>query len=406
LPVDGPPDDADAAELTERLHDLLRDSVRRRLVADVPVGILLSGGIDSSIVTAAAAEVSTAPVKTFTIAFPGHGSHDESPYARLVAEHFGTDHTELTAEATTVDLLPELAAQFDEPMADSSMLPTFMVSRLIRRHATVALGGDGGDELFGGYPFHQLIQKLRWMRSVPRILRRAVRPVADRWFSLGKHGRNAALAALADLPGAVAQTNKFFDPRYRDMVLAGPLRDRPTANRLAPEARRLANQRPFETPLRRMTAMDFRTYLVDDILVKVDRASMLTSLEVRAPLLDPRIIEFAFSAVPDDLRATPHAKKILPRRLAERLLPPQLDLHRKQGFELPLQDWFRGRWGDFARDVLAEASPDILNRTFVERLVTQQQGGRRHTQRLFALTMLELWRRHYDIQPPVSGGMR
>ncbi|MBS3820272.1 MAG: asparagine synthase (glutamine-hydrolyzing), partial [Phycisphaerae bacterium] len=185
LPVDGPPERADAVELTERLHELLRDSVRRRLVADVSVGILLSGGIDSSIVTAAAAEVSTAPVKTFTIAFPGHGRHDESPYARLVAEHFATDHTELTAEATTVDCLPELAGQFDEPMADSSMLPTFMVSRLIRRHATVALGGDGGDELFGGYPFHQLIQRLGWMRCVPRAVRRAVRPVADRWFSLG-----------------------------------------------------------------------------------------------------------------------------------------------------------------------------------------------------------------------------
>ncbi|MGA7992929.1 MAG: asparagine synthase (glutamine-hydrolyzing), partial [Thermoanaerobaculia bacterium] len=151
-PSSGPPPDPE--ELDAELETLLEDSVRRQLVADVPVGILLSGGIDSSLVTAMAARSSSRPVKTFTIAFPGHHVHDESAFARVVARHFGTDHTELAAEEATVELLPELARQYDEPMADSSMVPTFLVCRLVRRHATVALGGDGGDELFGGYDLH------------------------------------------------------------------------------------------------------------------------------------------------------------------------------------------------------------------------------------------------------------
>jgi asparagine synthase (glutamine-hydrolysing) len=402
LPVGPPPaeDTANVDALIEELHELLCDSVRRQLVADVPVGVLLSGGVDSSLVTAAAAEVSAAPIKTFTIAFPGHGPYDESAYARQVAEHFGTDHTELVAEPATVELLPQLAAQYDEPMADSSMVPTFMVSRLIRQHATVALGGDGGDELFGGYPFHQLIQRAAPLRAVPACLRGALRALADRVRPPGKHGRNAVLAALADLPDAAAQINKFFDPRHRDAVLAPSLRPRTAEIRLAPEARRLANQQPFENALQRMTAMDFRTYLADDILVKVDRASMLTSLEVRAPLLDPRLIEFAFGRVPANLRATSREKKILTRRLAARLLPASMDLTRKQGFSLPLQDWFAGPWGEFCEATLAEADERLLSRSAVGTLLAQQRAGRRHTQRLFALTMLELWRRHYDIQPP------
>ncbi len=396
-PVEG---GIDAEALVDELHELLCDSVRRQLIADVPVGVLLSGGVDSSLVTAAAAEVSAAPIKTFTIGFPGHGQYDESPYARQVAEHFGTDHTELVAEPATVELLPQLAAQYDEPLADSSMVPTFMVSRLIRQHATVAIGGDGGDELFGGYPFHQLLQKAAPLRVLPACLRGALHALADRFRPPGKHGRNAALAALADLPDAAAQINKFFDPRHRDALLAPSLRQRSADIRLAPEARRLANQQPFENALQRMTAMDFRTYLVDDILVKVDRASMLTSLEVRAPLLDPRIIEFAFSRVPANLRATSREKKIITRRLAARLLPASLDLTRKQGFSLPLQDWFAGPWGEFCEATLAEADGRLFSRSAVATLLAQQRAGRRHTQRLFALTMLELWRRHYDIQPP------
>ncbi|MBN1553874.1 MAG: asparagine synthase (glutamine-hydrolyzing) [Phycisphaerae bacterium] len=401
LPQAEPPRTADAEELTDRLEALLRESVRRQLVADVPVGVLLSGGTDSSLVTAIAAEVSSSPVRTFTIRFPGHGSYDEGPYARRVAEHFGTRHTELIAQPATVELLPALAKQYDEPMADSSMVPTYLVSRAIREHATVALGGDGGDELFGGYPPHRWVQQMQALRRfLPGPLREALRTVLRRWMPVGRFGRNFALGVLADVPGSITQINTHFDPAARAGLLARDITRRLHGRLGEPEAYKAALQINRPSILQRITTMDFRSYLVDDILVKVDRAAMLTSLEVRAPFLDPSIIEFAYGGVPDSLRATRHEKKILPRRLMERLGPTDLDYRRKQGFSLPLHAWFRGPWGDFCRDVLRDADTRLFRREKIETLLAQQRGGRRHTQRLFTLTMFELWRREYRALPP------
>ncbi|MCK5557067.1 MAG: asparagine synthase (glutamine-hydrolyzing), partial [Candidatus Hydrogenedentes bacterium] len=401
LPESPPPQAGDEHALTEQLHSLLGESVRRRMIADVPVGIMLSGGIDSSLVTAMAAEVSTRPVKTFTISFPGHGSYEEGPYARRVAEHFGTEHTELVAEPATVGMLPELARQYDEPMADSSMVPTYMVSRMIRLSATVALGGDGGDELFGGYPTYSwILQMASVRRFLPGPLRRWALRALRRSIPLGRFGRNYLLALAEDLPGSIAQMNLFFDERYRKSLLASDLGDRLGGDITGPEARKRDIQQAYSTPLQKITAMDFRTFLVDDILAKVDRASMLSSLEVRSPFLDHRIIEFAYSQVPDDLRATRRERKILPRRLAEQLLPPGMDLSRKQGFTLPLQDWFRGEWGRYCSDVLLSGGQELFRRDAIERLLGDQQRGRLHTQRLFALTMFELWRREYNVSPP------
>jgi asparagine synthase (glutamine-hydrolysing) len=362
---------------------------------------LLSGGTDSALVTAIAAEVSSAPVRTFTISFPGHGSYDEGPYARRVAEHFGTEHTELVAQPATVDLLPELSRQYDEPMADSSMAPTYMVCKAIRRHATVALGGDGGDELFGGYPPHQWVQQMQAMRRfLPGLLRRPLRTLLQRAMPVGRFGRNFVLGVLSDVSGSITQINTFFDPAARMRLLSGDITRRLDWNLSQPEDYKTALQAGRDSALRRITAMDFRSYLVDDILVKVDRAGMLTSLEVRAPFLDPTVIEFAFADVPDSLRATRHEKKILPRRLIERLGPNDMDFRRKQGFMLPLQAWFQGPWGDFCRDVLHGSDPGLFRRETLDALIAQQRRGRRHTQRLFALTMFELWRREYNIALP------
>jgi len=388
-----------ADQLLEEYHDLLRDSVRRRLIADVPVGILLSGGVDSSLVTAMAAEVSSAPVKTFTITFPGAGRFDEAPHARIVAEHFGTEHTELTAEPAAVDLLEELAEQFDEPMADSSMLPTYMVSRLIRRHATVALGGDGGDELFGGYPHHSWTQQQqRIRRLVIPPLRQITRKAAARLMRPGRKGRNYVLGALSSLPYGIAQINLFCDEMLRGRLVRPPA---PGRHR-RPEAFKADLCARGRTPLQLATCVDFLTYLPEDILVKVDRASMLTSLEVRAPFLDYRLVEFAFGRVPDVLRATAGQRKILSRRLGERILPAELDLDRKQGFTLPLQDWFKGKWGEYCCEVLREADGDLFDRATVDELIADQQRGRFNTQRIFALTVFELWRRRYDVSIPGS----
>lgn len=392
-------DDVDAEQLVDALDTLLADAVKLQTVAaDVPVGVLLSGGVDSSLITAMASRISSHPVRTFTISFPGHGVYDESAHARMVATHFGTQHTELVAEPATVELLPTLARQYDEPVGDSSMVPTFLVSRLVRQNCTVALGGDAGDELFGGYMHYSRVQdQLRWRRLMPGLLKRTVGHAAS-ILPTGIRGRTY-LRSLATPD--------------RDAWVAATLQlDRATRRRLAPPTRRLHGVSPEEyrlragsvgiTPLQKMTAADFFTYLPDDILAKVDRASMLTSLEVRAPFLDYRIIEFAFGRVPDRLRATASDRKILLKMLAKRILPAKLDIQRKQGFSIPLNAWFKGDWGRYIEEVLRAAPPSLFEPIAVRDLIAGQRRGFGNAQRLFNLAILELWRREYDVSSPVT----
>ena len=384
----------DASALLDELDALLADAVQRQLVADVPVGILLSGGVDSSLVTAMA--VRAAPhVKTFTIRFPGYGHYDETEHARLIARHFGTEHVEIEAGATTVDLLPRLARQFDEPMVDSSMIPTYLVSQLIREHCTVALGGDGGDELFGGYPHYQRLlwmqQKLGWL---PQTLRRGVAKTVEHILPLGFGGSNIRtwlMAMGSDLKNRLPLIAYSFDrnPRRNLMIDQGDWQC---------VAEAIREQRIPQTTdlLQRATRMDFENYLAEDILVKVDRASMLNALEIRAPFLDYRLIEFAFGKVPSSLKATPTQRKILLKRLTARLLPPEFDQHRKQGFSIPLAAWLQSAtWSGFFRDVLLDAESPLFNRKAVSQLLAGQSKGRANSERLFALVLFELWRREY-----------
>ncbi len=398
VPVPAPDPNVSDEELVEELDTLLEDAVRHQMIADVPVGILLSGGIDSSLVTAMAARISSKPVRTYTISFPGHGSMDEGPYARMVARHFGTEHTDLAGEEATVELLPQLARQYDEPLADASLLPTYLVSRLIRKHATVALGGDGGDELFGGYPHYSwFIREAQVRRFVPAPVRRMLGAASERLMPIGVRGRNRLIAFGGEFARTIAQSNVYFDTRTRTRLvpLFGGNGSRPW---MIPEQWKASLSPKGQSPLQQATLLDFLTYLPDDILVKVDRASMLTSLEVRAPFLDPRIIEFAFSRLPDRLRATANERKILPRMLAKRLLPKELDLERKQGFSPPIQKWFQGELGAHIKEVLAEADPRLFDRRVLAELLEAQERGRAHSHRLLALTLFELWRREYGIQ--------
>ncbi|MDQ6610840.1 MAG: asparagine synthase (glutamine-hydrolyzing) [Gemmatimonadota bacterium] len=398
---------ASETELVDKLDALLEASVREQLVADVPVGVLLSGGIDSSLVVAMAARVSSKPVRTFTIAFPGHGAFDEGPYAQIVAKHFKTEHHELVAEPASLDLLPSLVHQFDEPIADSSMLPTFLVSRLIQPHCKVALGGDGGDELFGGYKLYQVVlaqQALR--RKIPGLFRGPLGAAAN-MLPIGFRGRTYARAIALDPLEAVAQTGLYFDQPTRagiSPLLRGSEISSPG------EALRTRLATGVIDTLQQLTRADFSSYMCDDVLVKVDRASMLASLEVRAPFLDQRIIEFAFSMVPREFRTSLHERKILPKRLAKRLLPSALDLNRKRGFSIPLAEWFRGDWGKYIEGVLLNAPVELLDRAMVAKLFQGQRRGLNNAQRLFALAMLELWRREYNIDLPdrssLSVGMR
>ncbi|MEI8246578.1 MAG: asparagine synthase (glutamine-hydrolyzing) [Lentisphaerota bacterium] len=392
LPEPQPVDDAEA--LLEQIETLLEASVRRQLIADVPVGVLLSGGVDSSLVTAMAAKVSQGQVKTFTIAFPGQGMFDESAYARLVANHFGTAHTELAAEPATVELLPVLARQFDEPMCDSSMVPTYLVSRLIKQHCTVAIGGDGGDELFGGYPLYQLaLRQVSLRDKIPSFIRNMAASVATS-FPIGIRGRNYAIGLGGQLDQALACNSMFFDPKSR-IKLSPILQQFNTMPDPALFRANLFNQRRG-LPGAAM-AMDFGSYMPEDILVKVDRASMLASLEIRAPFLDHNIIEFAFARVPNHLRTNLNDRKIMLKKLAVKLLPSELDINRKQGFSLPLSKWFAGQWGKYMEEVLMESPANVFDRRFVKSLIAGQHKGRSNTERIFSLVLFELWRREYQI---------
>jgi asparagine synthase (glutamine-hydrolysing) len=400
LPEPNIREEAPVDELLNRLGVLLEDSVRHQLVSDVPIGILLSGGIDSSLVTAMAARVSSKAVKTFTISFPGHDSYDEGPYARLVANHFGTEHTELAAEPASVELLPELARQYDEPIADSAMVPTFLVSRLVRQHATVALGGDGGDELFGGYPHYGWVAQLERMRRfIPGPIRRFAGAIAAKSFPVGWPGRNHIIGFSSDRRHTIAHVNLYFDKWSRDRLVSEEVRRR-FASKQSPEQYKVDLCAMSHSPLRQMTEADFRTYLADQLLVKVDRASMLVSLEVRAPWLDYRIVEFAFGCVPDPLKWTGKERKILPKVLAKRLLPGNFDLKRKQGFTMPLASWFKGEWGSYMESVLQGADSLLFDPSVIRELIASQRRGNNNFQRLFLLTMFELWRREYRVTVP------
>ena len=383
---------SDERILLDDLENLLQDAVMGQLIADVPVGVLLSGGVDSSLITAMAVRCSS-KVHTFSIGFPGHDELDETPHSRLISRHFGTEHTELVAKPTTADLLPTLARQFDEPVVDSSMFPTWLVSKLVREHCTVALGGDGGDELFGGYShYSRLIWMNRYLKRLPSSLKRGVSQAAERFLQPGIKGRNYLQGVGVDLDGSLPLIASYFDQSTRRKLM----RDYPGYPLVAESIRykRIPNQPDL---LQRATRMDFHDYLAEDILVKVDRASMLNSLELRAPFLDYRVIEFAFSKVPSHLKATVKDKKILLKCLAKRLLPVEFDSSRKQGFSIPLASWLKsGPFREIFWDTLTKSEP-FFDQSTVNGLLLGQDKGRANSERLFSLVLFELWREAYGV---------
>jgi len=375
--------------LVEELERLLEDAVGEQLHADVPIGVLLSGGVDSSLVTALAARRQPGRVRTFTVTFPGAPHHDESAYASMVARHCGTQHRELPLPEPTSDLPESLGRSLGEPMGDSSVIPTYLVSKLIRQEATVALGGDGGDELFGGYVHHSLIQRYaRAHRIVPEWVARRLAGLAERTLPLAAPGRGVIIQALGG-PEAKLAYPRLMGPRLRRALL-GPGHQ--------PQGLQEAGVSREFSALQRSTREDFLGYMADDILVKVDRASMLNSLEVRAPFLDARVIAFAFGRVPDAAKASTTGRKLLLRALGARLLPGELDLKRKQGFSIPLGEWLRTRWrSPMLAAVQAKGFHEWISEEAMDRLVRRLDGGQPVAHQLFALWMLALWKEEHRI---------
>lgn len=383
------PDSSDEGSLLEELETLMEMAVKRQLRADVPVGVLLSGGIDSSLVTAMAVR-SSSNIRTFSIGFPGHGDADETFHARQVAKHFGTKHTVLMAEPASAELLPLLARQFDEPVADSSMVPTFMVSRLVREQCTVALGGDGGDELFAGYQRYSQLLRIQDRFGTAPHSARAVIAWSARLLPTGAKGRNFLRAVNTDFTSDLPFVFVFFDAASRRRLMQSHSPWSTPADDVV-----VGFTAPGTDLIQRATRTDFGTYLPEDILVKVDRASMLNSLEVRSPLLDQALVEFAFRSVPTQFKATESRKKILPKLLTERLLPAEFDRQRKQGFSIPIADWLKhGPFRDLFFDVLTR-SDCTFNRRAVQNLFVGQKVGLNNGDRLFALLNFELWRMAY-----------
>ena len=381
------------SDLTEKLDELLDNSVKHQLLADVPVGVLLSGGVDSSLITAMASR-HTSHLKTFNIRFPGQGRFDETNYARKISPHFGTEHIELEASPVDVDMLIKLARQFDEPIIDSSMIPMYMVSELVRQHCKVVLGGDGGDELFGGYEhYSRLLWMNRYYKFIPVFLRESASFISDTTMPLGMKGKNWIQSLRYNLNTEVPLIACYFDPINRKKLMHASFPNWP----IVAEDIMSSSIPQNKELLQRSTRMDFNNYLTEDILVKVDRASMLNSLEIRAPFLDKDLIEFAFKEVPSSLKATSKNKKILLKNLTQKVLPSDFDSSRKQGFSIPINDWLKkGKFRDFFHNILLDPQT-IFDRKVIEKLIKHQDMGFNNGERLFALLMFELWRREYEV---------
>ena len=398
---------APQAETLEALEDLLKDAVGRRLVSDVPLGAFLSGGIDSSLVTALMQAQSPRPVKTFSIGFR-EGGYDESAHAKAVAVHLGTDHTELfVTPQEALDSVSELPRWYDEPFADSSQIPTLLLARLTRRHVTVALSGDGGDEVFAGYNRYLWLPRL-WRRlgATPRPFRlglagalRALSPAA--WDVLGRalpRGRRPRQLGDKLWKAGAALCQDSLDEAYRSVVSQWP-----EPARLVPGAREaevipggpeLARDLP--DPLARMQYCDMATYLPDDILTKVDRASMAASLEARVPLLDHRVVEFAWR-LPRPMLVDGGVSKAPLRRILDRYVPRSLVERPKSGFGVPLEAWLRGPLRDWADDLLSEAALGecgLLDPRPIRRAWQAHLSGRRnHQHALWCILMFQAWSR-------------
>ena len=399
--------DEDPAELAEELRARLRDSVRAHLIADVPVGVLLSGGVDSSLLAALAAQESGKAVHTFSIGFVER-SFDELDDARSVASMYGTRHEELTLRPDAALLLPRLAETFDEPFADSSALPTYLVSELAARHVKVALSGEGGDELFGGYYTYAAdLLALRVGRFAP-----GVKPLVERLPSSSsrasfdyKAKRFVRGANLPPLERHHAWKEIFSDEARAELSARRLGSDPMSGSRFDPVD--LLRDRFAETEgaevLTRLQDVDLGTYLVDDLLVKTDRASMAHSLEARVPYLDPVVAGLAL-ALPTRLKVRGLKKKVLLRKAAAPLLPRRIVYGRKRGFSIPAAAWLRGALEPFARDVLA---PDTLRRQGyfrpepVTRLIDRHVAGEEDLSRqLWGLLAFTLWHeRHVERTP-------
>jgi asparagine synthase (glutamine-hydrolysing) len=403
----------DPREVYEELRERIRAATARRLIADVPLGAFLSGGVDSSAVVAAMAEASSQPVKTFSVGFTSD-KFNELPMARLVAQRFATDHQELIVEPRALELIPRIVQHYGEPFADDSAIPSFYVAEMAKRHVTVALNGDGGDESFAGYSRYVANLAASRLERIPRALRRALAAAGlrvpesgtiDSWRSrarrigetLALDGADRYVAYMTHLNGL--RRDRLYTEAYRELVgpsVASNVMEGPWRNSGAASV------------LDVMLDVDVQTYLPDDLLVKMDIATMASSLEARSPLLDHELMEFAAS-LPPRFKVHGREKKVALRGALRGWVPDQVLDAPKRGFRLPLADWLRGELREFAYDVLLDRRAldrGYFREAYVRDLVERHLAGvQDHSQGIWTLLMFELWHRRFvDTAPRVRHG--
>jgi asparagine synthase (glutamine-hydrolysing) len=387
-------------ECLEELDRRLTEAVRMRLVSDVPLGALLSGGIDSSIIVALMAKASRSRVKTFTVGFRAE-DFNESKYARMVAERFGTDHHELIVEPNIQEILDFLSGMLEEPFGDSSMIPTYQVCRMAREHVTVALSGDGGDELFAGYNRYSAAVNRVNFDFLPQWAGGIYRDHVHRHMPPGFYGKNRIWNTLLPARDRYLDTMSIFPALHRERAFFTEDFVR-HASRLPDPLNQFRNyydQAPGRDPLSRLLYLDTKTYLAGDVLTKVDRMSMATSLEVRVPMLDHEFVEWV-AGLPIDSKFRNGTGKYILKKFAQRLGIPAPLLHRpKQGFALPLVDWIKNELKEGFLSVLLE--PRTLQRGYfkpeaVRTLLSEHLRGRRNRSGLlWRMLVLELWHRNF-----------
>jgi len=397
---------ASEEECLEEMEHRLEEAVRIRLIADVPLGAMLSGGTDSSTVVALMSRASTGPVKTFSIGFK-HADFNEADYARMVAEKFHTDHYELILDPNILETVETLTQTLEEPFGDSSMLPTYFISCLARKHVTVALSGDGGDEAFAGYERYWVHLHHRSHDWIPQWAGRMYRKYVHGWVPNGIPGRSMAYSISLPWNERYAE-GVSLKPFQRQMGLLAPEFVASQAQKDPLQLfRDYLDRAPARDPLSRVLYLDSKTYLPGDILTKVDRMSMLTSLEARVPILDHKFLEWV-TALPPEWKMRKGESKYIFRKLAERVGVPHEVLYRKkQGFALPLVHWMRAELKELILNVLLE--PRTLQRGYlnprgVKQLLSEHFEGRRdHSPRIWRLLMFELWHRNFLEKMPANG---
>lgn len=374
-------------KLIKNLEDILLESIEMQFRSDVPVGMLLSGGVDSSLIVALASKIK-GNLDTYTVRFSEYKKFDESYHARLIADHFKTNHLELEASKVEPSIFEELVTFFDEPIFDTSIIPTYMLSKMISQYCKVAIGGDGGDELFGGYPhYNKLLRIERNSKYFPHYLRYKIFNLLDLILPIGIRGAKTLEFYGTDFVNEFPNISEFF--KYKEQCR---LFDKNFASNIKPVEAKKIKSVIFENIVETATFQDFNNYLREDILVKVDRASMANSLEIRSPFLDHKLIEFAFKEVPNYLKVDSVKRKILLKKLAKRHLPTKFDFSRKQGFSLPLRELINSEmWIEYIYSKIQSSDSSIFNHKYAYDLLKKQKSYYNNAERMAALLFFMIW---------------